>query len=388
MQSSAHPAFVFLLCILVGFTAACADSGGGSSDGATGSVALSLTDAPTDEFSQVLVTVLRIYLLPGDDDSDRETIFEGRETFDLLALENVSEPFAIADDVPAGTYSKLRMDVAEIELIRNLEGGGSESVFPRLPGGERIDLNPRGGFGVRGGDTLAIQLDMDARRSIQINGTGNGGYNFRPQVFVEIMHADRVSRLVSISGVVAEIDDPSDPLRLRVCEIAVEHRDRNSESDETCLTVYADEDTRIFDDAGLALSRDEIRVGDRVSILGHFTADEESRFAVDATVIEIGGPDAFMTLTGVVSGAYEAASETFVLDLDPAQGFEPGTSLEVSLEEGTPVFARGGERLDPDEIDENDRVEADGVLVLSTAEPDRLRATVVFVREFEIPVEY
>jgi len=375
---------ILLLSALVGLSTGCADSGGGSSaGGGTGSVALALTDAPTDEFSQVLVTVLRIVLLPGDDEADRETIFEGRETFDLLALENVSEPFAIADDIEAGTYSKLRMDVAEIELVRRLEGGGTESVFARVPAGGRIDLNPRGGFEVRPGDTLAIMLDMDARRSIQIVGTGRDRYNFRPQVFVDIMHADRLHRLISIEGVVAEIDDPSDPLRLRVCEIAVEHRDRNSTSDEHCLTVYADADTSIFDDSGLSIPREEVRVGDRVSVLGRFTEDEESRFAIAAEVIQIGGPDAFLTLTGVVSEAYDDVSETIVVDLDSGQGFAEDTSLEVSLAEGTRIFTRDGEELDPEEITENARVEVDGVLVLASGEPDQLRASVIFVRLVE-----
>ncbi len=372
---------VLSLSSLVGLSTGCADSGGGSSAvGGTGSVALALTDAPTDEFSQVLVTVVRVDLLPGDDDSGRETIFEGRETFDLLALENVSEPFAIADDIPAGTYSKLRMEVAEIELVRRLPDGGVESVFARLPGGGRIDLNPRGGFEVRPGDTLAVVLDMDARRSIQIVGAGRDRYNFRPQVFVDILHVDRVSRLVSIEGVVAEVDDPSDPLRFQVCEIAVEYRDRNGTSDEHCLTVFADADTSIFDDSGLSVPRDEIRVGDRVAVLGRFTRDDESRFAIDAEVIQLGGPDAFMTLTGVVSGDYDEASETLVFDLDPGQGFAEDTSLEFSLAEGTRIFTRNGEEVDPEEISEGARVEIDGVLVLATGEPDQLRASVIFVR--------
>lgn len=373
---------IVLLCSgLLGLATGCADSGGGASGGgATGRVAVALTDAPTDEFIQVLVTVLRIDLLPGDDESGRETIFEGRETFDLLALENVSEPFAIAEDIPVGTYSKLRMEVAEIELVRMLAGGATQSVFASLPGGRRIDLNPRGGFEVRPGDTLAIQLDMDARRSIHIVGTGSGRYQFRPQVFVDIMDATRLSRLVSVEGVVAEIDDPSDPLRLRVCEIAVEYRDHDRRSDEHCLTVFVDTGTSIFDESGLSISRDEIRVGDRVAILGHFAEDAESRFAIEAEVIELGGPGTFMTLTGVVSGAYDEPSETIVIELDSGQGFVEGTSLEVSLAEGTRVFTRAGEELDPTEITEAARIEVDGVLLLSSGEPDRLRASVLFVR--------
>jgi len=372
---------------LIGLVIGCGDSGGGSSSSSvgTGRVALALTDGPTDEFSQVLVTVLRIDLLPGDDEAYRETIFEGRETFDLLALENVVEPFAIAEDIPAGTYEKLRMRIAEIELIRVLSDGSTESVFPRLPGGDRIDLNPRGGFEVRPGATLAIQLDVDARRSIQIVGTGSGRYLFRSQVFVDIMDADRVSRLVSIEGVVDEIDDASEPWRLRVCEIAVTYRDRYSQSDEHCLPVFVDEDTSIFDDSGLSVMRDELRIGGRVAVLGRYAEDEESRFAIDAEVIELGGSAAFLTLTGVVTSCFCVPTEAIVVELDPGQGFAEGTVLDVSLTEGTRIFNRAGEELDPEDIEEFDLVEMDGVLFLSDGEPDELRAAVLFVRPGEPP---
>ncbi len=388
MRTLSRLLLVFSFLGLLGLAIGCGDSGGGSSSASTGTgrVALALTDGPTDEFSQVLVTVLRIDLLPGEDDSNRETIFEGRETFDLLALENVVEPFAIAEDVPAGTYSKLRMRIAEIELIRVLADGSTESVFPRLPGGERIDLNPRGGFEVRPGETLAVQLDVDARRSIQIVGTGNGRYQFRPQVFVDVMNVDRVSRLVSVEGVIDEIDDASEPYRLRVCEIAVEYRDRTTQSDEHCLPVFVDEDTSIFDDSGLSVVRDDLRVGDRVAVLGRYAEDEQSRFAIDAEVIELGGSDAFLTLTGVVTSCFCVPTETIVVELDPGQGFAEGTVLDVSLTEGTRIFNRAGEELAPEDIEEFDRVEVDGVLFLSNGEPDELRAAILFVRPGEPPV--
>lgn len=76
---------LFFTLGMIMFVGACGDSGSGgespSSASATGSVLLVLTDAPTDEFVRVLVTVTRIELLPGDDDGsglERQTIFEGR----------------------------------------------------------------------------------------------------------------------------------------------------------------------------------------------------------------------------------------------------------------------------------------------------------------------
>lgn len=375
------------LLLLALFGLGCAESGGGESSGTTGRVAIALTDAPTSEFVQVLVTVVRIDLLPGDDEVGRETIFEGTETFDLLALENVAEPFAIAADVPTGTYNKLRMEVTEIELVRMLTDGTYESVFPRLPGGGRIDLNPRGGFEVTPDSTLAVQLDVDARRSIHIVGSGNGQYHFRPQVFVEIMDADRVSRLVSLEGVVDRVDAGSDPREFELCEIALEYRDRDGRRDRHCVTVFADWDTSVFDAAGLASDRDAIEVGERLAVLGRFTRDEDAEFAVDAVVVELGGSAAFLTLTGVISGEYDEASETLLFDVDPGQGLAPDTSVEIDLSQGTRIFTRDGMELAPAEVELDSVAEVDGVIVLGSGEPDQIRAAILFVRVGPMPGE-
>lgn len=366
----------------------CAEGGSGSasgSTGGTGSVAVALTDAPTDDFAEVWITVTRIDLLPGDDETGRETVFEGEETFDLLALENVVEPFAIADDVPAGTYSKLRLEVSAIELVP-LDGG--PSVFPRVPANGRIDLNPRGGFTVAPGDTLAVTLDVDARRSIHVVQTGNGRYQFRPQVFVEIMDAERVSRLVSVEGVIDEIDPDADPLTLRLCDVAIERRDADGRRPDACITVFVEPADCVFDSSGRVVPKDALEVGQRIAVLGRFTRDDASRFALDAEVIEIGGSAAFLTLSGVVSGEFDAASETILVDLDPAQGFVEGTTLEVDVTPSTRVFTRDGERLDPEDVELDWLVEMDGVLALGEGEPDLLRAVVLFVRapEPEAPV--
>jgi hypothetical protein len=387
------PARPFLLVFLLGFAAlsiACGGSGGGSSsDGSTtGSVAVVVTDAPTDEFVQVLVTFTRIDLLPGDDSdgSDRETIFEGRETIDLLSLENVSEPFAIADDVKAGTYSKLRMEVEEIELVRMI-GSGFESEFARLPANGHIDLNSRGGFRVVPGETLVVQLDIDARNSLHINETGNGQYIFRPQVFVDIMSVDRPNRLISVEGIVRQVTseeaNANHDARLRIwlCEVFVNHRDRDGRSDQHCLVVYAGAATSVFDESGFAVEPDLIEPGDRIAVLGRFTTDEEKRFAIDAEVIELGGSNAFLVLTGVAESDYDPVEGSISFELDPGQGFAEGTEVEIVVVADTKFFSADGVEIVPEDVDMGSRLEVDGVLALSSSSPDLLRAAVIFVGE-------
>jgi len=394
-----------LLPGLVGLVLSGCGGGGGSEGGATssaaatGRVAVVLTDAPTDDFIQVFVTVTRIDLLADenadeadgedgeDGGGDRVTIFEGRETFDLLALENVSDPFVLAEDVPARRYEKLRMEVEDIELIRRDSSGGLESVRPRLPGGGRIDLNPRGGFDVEPGGLLAVRLDMDAKRSIdpdsiKINEKGNGPVIFRPQVFVEIMSVEDPGRLLLVEGVVEEIDREASPVELRLCEVAIHLRTEREVSDRPCLTVFVEEGTSIFDRDARPTDLDAIFLGDRAAVFGRFDEaheDDETTLAIAAELIELGGSEAFGVFTGVVSGAFDEASGTLLVDLDPTPGFAEESILEVELVEETRLFSRSGEALERDSLVEGAGVEIDGVLVLSNDVPDRLRAAVLFV---------
>jgi len=393
-----------VLAALVGLVSFGCGGGGGSGGGttsssaaATGSVAVVLTDAPTDDFIQVFVTVTRIDLLPDEDDdedddaadrdeSDRQdgnggrfTIFEGRETFDLLALENVSDPFVLAEDVPARRYAKLRLEVEDIELIRRTQDGDLESVLPRLPGGRRIDLNPRGGFEVEPGSLLAVRLDMDARRSILINETGNGEVLFRPQVFVEIMSVKDPGRLLLVEGVVEELDREADPVELRLCEVAIYLRTEREVSDRPCLTVFVTEGTSIFDRNARPTDLDAIFLGDRVAVFGRFDEDDGARLAIAAELIELGGSEAFGVFTGVVSGDFDEASGTVLVDLDPTPGIPEELMFPVVLADGTRLFSKSGEALDPESLVEGASVEIDGVLALSNDIPDQLRAAVLFV---------
>ena len=397
-QCGSHVSNVLVLLLMLGSTilaVACGDSGSGSGGSPeTGGVALVLMDAPTDEFVQVLVTVTRIVLLPDEADEDDEqlepeTIFEGRETFDLLSLENVSEPFAVADDIPVGKYSKLRMEVEEIELVRMDGEEGFESVFPKLPGGDRIDLNSRGGFFVAPGVTLVIRIDVDARNSIQINETGNGNYIFRPQVFVEIMLAELPGRLIFVEGIVRGIESAESSAQIWLCEVAISHRDRDGLDDEHCLTVFGNEETCVFDESGLPSDLNAIDVGDRIGVLGKFIFDDEDRFAIDAEVIELGGSESFVSLTGVASSDYDAQAGTILvdLDLDPGQGDGLDSTIVVEVAEETKSFSADGEPVDPEAIVVGTRLEVDGVLELSSDSPDLIRAAVIFVSEIATPDE-
>ena len=165
-------------------------SGGGSSSTAgSGTVALFLADGPEDDYDSIFITVCKVSLIPPENNPNRSevVIFESDECFrvDLLELQNEDLLLTVKKRIPAGFYEKIRLEIDDIRA----EGEGpcaSNDKYFKLPSG-KIDLNPRGGIFVKSGQTLAIRLDIDANKSINLHEAGNSGKCiFRPVVFVDI----------------------------------------------------------------------------------------------------------------------------------------------------------------------------------------------------------
>ena len=157
---------------------ACGGGGGSSSPSVSpvstgvGAVAIAMTDGAAEDFDEINVTVVKIELVS---ESGHVTVYEGNKTFNLLDLADESRLFAIRNEVPAGIYSKIRLILTEIELVRkDANGNVLETAYPKLPGNGKLDLLRRGGFTVLAGETLVVQIDMDANKSIHIVGTGSG----------------------------------------------------------------------------------------------------------------------------------------------------------------------------------------------------------------------
>ena len=152
---------IFFLSLVFTVLAGC--SSGGSTDTSNtasgpGSVALLLTDAPSDDFDEINITVIKAELMS---DHGRVTIFQGEDTFNLLDLTD-ARIFAIREGIPGGTYNKIRLTLKDngIELVdyNDTDSPLDDAVYyPKLPGNNKLDLNPRGSFKVVAGTTLVIQ---------------------------------------------------------------------------------------------------------------------------------------------------------------------------------------------------------------------------------------
>jgi Domain of unknown function (DUF4382) len=356
----------------------------------TGTVAVVVTDAATDDFLQVWLTVTKVELLG---EQGHFTLFEGREEFDLLAMRDDARLLSLGHEVPAGEWSKIRLHVEDVELIRliadddaDLEvdcppdvipdpGFVCESITPKIVANGKIDLNPRGPITVRGGETLFVQLDLDANKSIHIHETGNDRFMFRPVVFVDLF-AVRIDRLVRIEGRITGID--LDAQKLIVCGTHLVFRaDAQQDGAKSrCVDVRVGPDTSIFDSDGQPASLDDLAAGDEIAAIGRFRIGTGETLVFDALWIQQGGFDAGVGVTGeILTGV---SGDEFTIAPDPGSPVSEA-ELAVRLLSGAKIFDRGGDPVAPGDLEPGLRVRVFGVL--AGTDPERLDASLVFVRE-------
>jgi hypothetical protein len=346
-----RPALAGLAATALVTLAACGGGGDSNDDNTgptpqgptTGAVAVLLTDAPTDEFCQILATVESIDLL--SDTGGPTNVFVGSETVNLLDLRNYTDFFSIDPVVPVGSYSKVRMTLSDLALVECDAAGVPEDQtmweHPRLPGNGKLDLNPRGTFQVVGGETLVIELDMDMNKSLHVHQTGNGRWQFRPVVFVTIRPDD--TKLVRVFGRVENLGATS--FELCPVEPVSSMDDDQSAPSTECIDVFTDAETGIFDETGTPVGMGAVANNDLLTAIGFLdlydNGDADSRLddlRLNAVVLELGALDTFERILGAVVAA-PGTNGIFEFDgapMDPATGV-----LDVLLQPGTRIFALG-----------------------------------------------
>ena len=258
--ASARSVAVALVALL--FVAAC---GGSSSPEpeveelpTTGTVGLLFTDMPTEMFDSIVLTVSGASLIGGDD--SHQVLFDSAREIDLLDLTNYSEPVMFGE-VMVGNYTKIRLQLDSIELFPK---DGDSFFIQNLPANGKVDLLHPGGFDIRPGRTLMIEIDVDANKSIKITGAGKSGkVNFRPVVRVEVYDTGMPHKLARLEGAVSGDPDATAGTFV-LCSI---------DAPDYCVDVATDGMTSFFDDEGRGTDFASLADGNMVVVIGEYGTD-------------------------------------------------------------------------------------------------------------------
>lgn len=349
----------------------------------TGSVALLLTDAPSDIFKKINITVIKAELMS---DNGRVTVFQGKRTFNLLDLTD-ARIFAIREGIPSGSYNKIRLTLEDkgIELVDydNL------TYYPKLPGNNKLDLNPRGKFDVVAGATLVIQIDIDANKSIHIVKKGKKDeYNFRPVVFIDIVTDTFKERFVKLHGDIHAVNTADLSFKLCNTDIPVQTSDElMKHGSRGCVRVETDKTTSIFDINGMPAGFGDLVNGEPATVFGrllrdtvsHHHDDDDDRelhdLVLKAALIELGPESSYQKLNGTATSAVDVNNQ-FTMDVDPGQGITTPLILKVQIQDGTILINRKGSPVKIADIVTGKLVSVRGVLDVKN---DTLFASLIVV---------
>ncbi len=328
-------------------SSSCGSGGSGTqtkkiSEGSFGSVGILLKDAPTDDFQNIYITITEISLLPAGNEGNPLIIFtsESGYTIDLLDLKDQEFLLTLNEQVPAGTYSKVRMNISGIDAV----GGPCNGMDIDLPSG-KIDINPQGSFVVQQGEVLYLRLDIDANKSINLHPAGKSGKCiFRPVVFADVIPKSITSACSMVfRGTIESLIDvnlnglPDGFILQRECAC------------QGILHVKFDENVLIFSENSLSVNPDELLVGKQVEVYGYL--DEMG--TLNARFIVIGD---VMVVEGIVQDKSTTA-DTFNLQPDPGEDIS-GT-ISVSLNTQGLILTLCGE----DQTFDNITVNSDVIII-------------------------
>ncbi len=183
----------------MGTLAACGGGGGGGSGGVssgepTGTLTISLTDAPVDDVTEVWVEFSGVTLQPEGGGSAIEILFPDPITVDLLSLtEGNTETLLASEPVPAGAYNWVALHVnAEFDTIIDsyvtTDIGEQEEVELEIPGGAQTGLRFVSGLTITADQETSFLIDWDLRMGL-VNPPGQLGYFLRPPLRIIDMTA-------------------------------------------------------------------------------------------------------------------------------------------------------------------------------------------------------
>ncbi len=195
--------FSIIFALFIGFTAC--DSNG--SDGGTGTMEVTMTDAPV-HYDSVNVTInsVRVHQNTNAEtdstESDEEAEDEGWVTItdeqmkvNLLELTNGNQISLGSEELEAGTYSQVRFILGDDNTV-TVDG---ETFDLQTPSAQQSGLKLNVNAEIEENSTYTLLVDFDAARSIVQQ--GNGNYLLKP-----VLRAVNIAETGSIEGNVQPTD--------------------------------------------------------------------------------------------------------------------------------------------------------------------------------------
>jgi hypothetical protein len=167
----------FGVTALAAAISACGGSGSSDSE-ATGTASFDVTDAPTAQFSEVIITFTGVSVKPANGEAIDFT-FDEAKTLDLLTLQGgESTPLLGDKEIPAGDYEWVRLTLDVDNSYVTEEDGSQKTLF--IPSGAQTGLKLVSGFTIAQGGDHNFTVDFDVRKSIVNPQGGQADYYLKP----------------------------------------------------------------------------------------------------------------------------------------------------------------------------------------------------------------
>ena len=191
--------------LAAGLLAACGGGGGeGGGIGGTGTMHVSLTDAPSCGYDHVNVTIdrVRVHQSASAADADSgwsEVVLSPARRVDLLTLSNGVLEDLGQTQLPAGKYTQLRLVLAPNDAAHPLANsvvptGGTETALT-TPSAQQSGLKMNVDIDVAADKIADVVLDFDACKSVVKRGN-SGQYNLKPVITVIPVLSDAGLRVI------------------------------------------------------------------------------------------------------------------------------------------------------------------------------------------------
>lgn len=196
------------------FLAACGGGGGSGSSGDSGTLKVSMTDAPSCGYDNVWVTVIKVRVHRSDTAGEGESGWSevlvdpansGRR-IDLLELQNGVLADLGQTALPAGQYSQVRLVLADNEDVANANqivlSAGKGRVLLDTPSAQQSGLKLKHKFEVQPNTQADLVLDFDACRSI-VKAGNSGKFILKPVIAVMPILTGTITGVVDTAAALA-----------------------------------------------------------------------------------------------------------------------------------------------------------------------------------------